>query len=158
MLCHWGPLARHGRRPGLFPDGQCCVSSVLAPVGRVREVVLDGADPWSLARFWSGLLGGEPVEWYVGWVTLEPPPNGLRVSFQASTAHRAAGHPDGSIPPRVHVDILVEDLQAAHDRVIALGAQFVDAFVSPRPGPAGEPIPWRVYADPAGHSFCLVVR
>jgi hypothetical protein len=30
--------------------------------------------------------------------------------------------------------------------------------VSPRPGPDGEPVPWRVYRDPAGHSFCLVVR
>jgi hypothetical protein len=25
-------------------------------------------------------------------------------------------------------------------------------------GPTGEPIPWRVYRDPAGHAFCLVIR
>jgi hypothetical protein len=30
--------------------------------------------------------------------------------------------------------------------------------VSPRPGPAGEPVIWRVYQDPAGHPFCLVLR
>jgi len=42
------------------------------PVGWIREVVLDAPDPWALARFWSGLLGGTPVEWYPGWVTLEP--------------------------------------------------------------------------------------
>ena len=30
--------------------------------------------------------------------------------------------------------------------------------VSPRPGPAGEPVSWRVYQDPAGHPFCLVLR
>ena len=34
----------------------------------------------------------------------------------------------------------------------------IGEHVSPRPGPAGEPIPWRVYRDPAGHPFCLVVR
>ena len=53
-------------------------------IGWISEVVLDGPDPWELARFWAGLLGGTPVEWYPGWVTLEPPPNGQRLSFQAT--------------------------------------------------------------------------
>jgi hypothetical protein len=30
--------------------------------------------------------------------------------------------------------------------------------VSAHPGADGEPVPWRVYHDPAGHPFCLVVR
>ena len=47
-------------------------------IGWIREVVLDGPDPWALARFWAGR--------------------------------------------------------------------------------DGEPVPWRVYRDPAGHAFCLVVR
>ena len=51
-----------------------------------------------------------------------------------------------------------DDLAAAHDRVLSAGAVLVEEHVSPRPGPAGEPIPWRVYRDPAGHPFCLVVR
>jgi hypothetical protein len=46
-------------------------------IGWISEVVLDGPDPWTLARFWAGLLG---------------------------------------------------------------------------------PVPWRVYRDPAGHLFCLVIR
>jgi hypothetical protein len=121
-------------------------------IGWMREVVLDCADPWALARFWAGLLGGTPVEWYQGWVTLEPPPHGQRLSFQASTSPHVA---DVS---RVHFDILVEDLDAAHDRVTLAGAMMIGEHVSPRPGPAGEPISWRVYRDPAGHPFCLVVR
>jgi hypothetical protein len=32
------------------------------PVGWIREIVLDCADPWELARFWAGLLGATPVE------------------------------------------------------------------------------------------------
>ena len=55
-------------------------------IGWISEVGLDGADPWALAHFWAGLLGGTPVEWYPGWVTLEPPPNGQR---------QLAGRPDG---------------------------------------------------------------
>jgi hypothetical protein len=121
-------------------------------IGWIREVVLDCADPWALARFWSGLLGGTPVEWYSGWVTLEPPPHGQRLSFQVSTA------PTQENTSRVHFDILVEDLAAAHDRVLSAGAELIGEYVSPRPGPVGEPVPWRVYHDPAGHPFCLVIR
>jgi hypothetical protein len=121
-------------------------------IGWIREVVLDCADPWELARFWAGLLGGTPVEWYQGWVTLEPPPHGQRLSFQGS----ASPHVDDV--SRVHFDVLVEDLGSAHDRVTSAGAVMIGEHVSPRPGPAGEPVPWRVYRDPAGHPFCLVVR
>src|SRR5580700_7123454 len=86
-----------------------------AAIGWIREVVLDCADPWALARFWAGPLGGTPVEWYQGWVTLEPPPHGQRLSFQASASPRVD---DVS---RVHFDVLVEDLGAAHDRVTPAG-------------------------------------
>src|SRR4051812_41265285 len=30
-------------------------------IGRIDEVVVDCADPMSLAGFWAGVLGGEPV-------------------------------------------------------------------------------------------------
>ena len=119
------------------------------PIGWVREVVLDCPDPESLARFWASLVGGEPVEWYDGWYTLEPPPHGQRLSFQRS---------DSPAPGGVHVDLLVADLQAAHDRVVAAGGEYLTERWSPRPDPEGRPVPWRVYRDPAGHRFCLVVR
>jgi hypothetical protein len=124
------------------------------PVGWVREIVLDCPDPWDLARFWAGLLGGTPVEWYPGWVTLEPPPHGQRFSFQGVG-------PGGARAARTHIvhfDVLVSDLASAHERVVALGGVLTGEHVSPRPGPDGEQIPWRVYRDPAGHPFCLVVR
>jgi hypothetical protein len=120
-------------------------------IGWIREVVLDTRDPWALAGFWSTLLGGTPVEWYDGWVTLEPPPHGQRLSFQRSDAERVD-------VPGVHVDVLVTDLDAAHERVLAAGGQHLSDHWSPRPDEAGEPVPWRVYADPDGHRFCLVVR
>jgi len=124
-------------------------------IGWIREIVLDCADPWSLAWFWAGLLGGTPVQWYPGWVTLEPPPNGQRLSFQDV----GAGGPADSAPGQgAHFDVLVPDLDAAHERVVAAGASLAGEHVSPRPGPEGDPVRWRVYRDPAGHPFCLVVR
>ncbi len=123
-----------------------------AAIGWISEVVLDCRDPWALARFWAGLLGGTPVEWCPGWVTLEPPPHGQRLSFQATTA------PGVHDVARVHFDILVGDLALAHARVLSAGATLIGEHVSPWPGPDGEPVPWRVYRGPAGHPFCLVVR
>ena len=62
-----------------------------AAIGWIREVVMDCPEPWALARFWAGLLGGSPVEWYPGWVTIQPPPHGQRLSFQASAAPPGTG-------------------------------------------------------------------
>jgi hypothetical protein len=120
-----------------------------APIGWIREVVLNARDPGQLAAFWARVVGGTPTEWYDGWVTLEPPPHGQRLSFQRS---------DSPGPDGVHVDVLVEDLLAAHEAVLAAGASYVEERWSPRPGPDGATVPWRVYTDPEGHPFCLVVR
>ncbi|HEY1321185.1 MAG TPA: VOC family protein [Streptosporangiaceae bacterium] len=125
-------------------------------IGWIREIVLNTPDPWGLARFWSQLVGGQPVEWYPGWVTLEPPPHGQRLSFQGTTG--GAGLAPGGAAAGVHFDLLVDDLSAAHEQVTARGATFTAERVSPRPGPAGQAVRWRVYQDPAGHPFCLVTR
>lgn len=122
-----------------------------SPIGRIREIVLDTTRPEELSRFWAVLLGGSPTEWYDGWITLEPPPHGQRLSFQ-----RTARAPQGEAD--VHFDVLVEDLEAGHQAVLAAGGSYLTERWSPRPGPAGESVPWRVYADPDGHRFCLVVR
>ena len=132
-------------------------------IGWIREIVLDSPDPRGLAGFWAGLLGGTPVEWYPGWITLEPPPHGQRLSFQGTGPGTGPGTGAGAATaagsaPLVHFDVLVDDLIAAHERVLASGGIFVGEHASPRPGPGGEPVRWRVYRDPAGHPFCLVTR
>ena len=139
----------HHGRVGADDDG---------PIGWIREIVLDSAEPWRLARFWAELLGGTPVEWYPGWVTLEPPPHGQRLSFQGTAGNGGGSAGTDSGRPIVHFDVLVRDLAGAHERVLASGGVFLGDHVSPRAGPGGEPISWRVYRDPAGHSFCLVIR
>jgi hypothetical protein len=126
-------------------------------IGWIREIVLNSPDPRSLAAFWARLLGGTPTEWYPGWVTLEPPPHGQRLSFQGVSGE-AESEAKSRTGPIMHFDVLVCDLSAAHERVLALGGAFVSEHVSPRPGPGGELVPWRVYEDPVGHPFCLVVR
>ncbi len=122
------------------------------PVGRIREIVLNSPDPLALAAFWAKFVGGSPVEWYDGWITLEPPPHGQRLSFQ-----RSSSGTDGT-SAGVHFDVLVDDLESAHDAVVSAGGTYIEERLSPRPDPNGGPVPWRVYLDPDGHPFCLVVR
>jgi hypothetical protein len=120
-----------------------------APIGWIREIVLNTPDPLALAAFWAGLVGGTPTEWYDGWVTLEPPPHGQRLSFQRSETAADGG---------THFDVLVDDLEAAHRAVESAGGAFLEERWSQRSGLDGQPIPWRVFTDLDGHRFCLVVR
>jgi predicted enzyme related to lactoylglutathione lyase len=48
----------------------------------------------------------------------------------------------------MHLDILVDDLDAAEAQVLGLGGTLLDG--------SDKPIGFRVYADPVGHPFCLV--
>jgi catechol 2,3-dioxygenase-like lactoylglutathione lyase family enzyme len=106
--------------------------------------VLDCPDPAALAAFYSELLG-QPVtcqcdEWAV--VAANDTSSGL--AFQLVRDHRPPTWPDPAVPQQVHLDVMVEDVAAAEPWVLALGAKRLD----------GE----SVYADPAGHPFCLIRR
>jgi predicted enzyme related to lactoylglutathione lyase len=118
----------------------------MEPIARLTAVVLDCPDPHKLADFYGELTGWE-VEYDAEpeWVTLRSP-SGLRLCFQEAPEHVPPVWPDPSAPQQVHLDLSVPDLDEAEARVLALGA-IKPAF---QPGET-----WRVYADPAGHPFCL---
>ncbi|HEY7226377.1 MAG TPA: VOC family protein [Micromonosporaceae bacterium] len=118
----------------------------MEPIARLTAVVLDCPDPHKLASFY-GELTGWAVEYdsEPEWVTLRSP-TGLRLCFQEAADHVPPVWPDPSAPQQVHLDFSVPDLDEAEERVIALGAVKPDY----QPGET-----WRVYADPAGHPFCL---
>ena len=120
------------------------------PAVSLTATVLDAPDPRALAGFYQQLLG-----WPLGrdepdWVTLRPPGGGAGLSFQAEPAHVRPTWPAGPGDQRMqmHLDIEVDDLEAAGARAIAAGAALAD--FQPQ-----EDV--RVYLDPAGHPFCLWV-
>lgn len=127
-----------------------------APVGSLRNIVLDCPDPRRLAEFYGQLLGGEieaGTEGEGDWVTLHAP-GGLRICFQEAPGHRPPEWPHaGAGSQQVHLDIdvgpAVQDVERAQERVLALGAKPLDLDDD-----NGER-DFRVYADPAGHPFCL---
>lgn len=113
-------------------------------------VVLDCPDPRALGAFYAELVGGtvSPVS-SEDWVSLEG--LGAMLSFQRVSDFEAPSWPDG-VPQQAHLDLEVDDFEATHERVTALGAIALDPVDPPR---AEDGRGYRVYADPAGHPFCL---
>ncbi|MFB7918688.1 VOC family protein [Streptomyces sp. NPDC056061] len=113
-------------------------------VATLGAVVLDCADPVALAGFYAGLLGGE-VEGKDGWVELTG--GAATIAFQSAPGYVPPAWPRADRSQQFHLDLLVADLDAAEREVLALGATVLEAEDRERT--------FRVYADPAGHPFCL---
>jgi catechol 2,3-dioxygenase-like lactoylglutathione lyase family enzyme len=136
------------------------------PVPQLRQVVLDTTDARTSAEFWRQLLGlvyrpgheppppGEPDPHGQDWLNLRDPDGTPRLAFQQVDQQPAATWPDQAVPQQLHLDLTVRDvaeLDATHDRVLALGGALrLDRSDDPQ-----EPL--RVFADPAGHPFCVFV-
>ncbi len=120
-------------------------------ISRMRAVVLDCPDPGALAEFYRQLVGGEITSADDDWVDLRDGGDVL-LSFQRSPDYEAPVWPDGGARgQQFHLDVTVDDVEAAEPQVLALGATRHEV----QPGIAEEDANWRVYLDPVGHPFCL---
>ncbi|MCX4969769.1 VOC family protein [Streptomyces sp. NBC_00654] len=118
-------------------------------IATLGTVVLDCPDPVALAGFYAAVLGGtvERVEDYgESWVELSGG-TGIPLAFQAAPGFVPPRWPHADGSQQFHLDLTVPDLDAAESEVLALGARVLDA--------ADRERSFRVYADPAGHPFCL---
>ncbi len=125
-----------------------------APVGRLLSVAFECADAEEEGRFWEALLGYARHHSGPDWVTVaDPADRARRLSFQRVDDHVPPTWPDRARPQQAHIDVLVEDLDAADARAAALGARRISTEVV-----VHEDESFLVYADPAGHPFCLIVQ
>ena len=131
---------------------------------QLLQVVLDCTNARELAEFYRQLLGfryrpgheppaeGQPDN--ADWLVVFDGAGERRLAFQQIEKLPEATWPEGPVPQQLHLDLMVpnaEELQAQHERAMALGARLLeDRFDDPE-----EPI--RIYADPAGHPFCIFV-
>ncbi|MGW9351566.1 VOC family protein [Nocardiopsis flavescens] len=118
-------------------------------IGRLHTFVYDCPDPEALAGFYAELLGRPVTEREEDWVTVGDPREWPVLAFQRVEGHRAAAWPDPERPQQAHLDVWVEDIDTAQARVLELGAALL------RTEEEGGRVWFRVYADPAGHPFCL---
>jgi hypothetical protein len=133
---------------------------------RLAQVVFDSADARASAEFWRQLLGlvyrpgheptGPDEDDPAGrdWLNLRAPDGTPCLAFQHVDELPRATWPERGVPQQLHLDLTVGDideLNAAHSRVLALGGELrLD-----HSDDAEETL--RVYADPAGHPFCVFV-
>jgi catechol 2,3-dioxygenase-like lactoylglutathione lyase family enzyme len=113
---------------------------------RLHGVVIDCPDPDALATFYAQLLGMVRVNNEEGWVVIGDSPDRPGLAFQKIDNYRAPTWPDPAVPKQIHFDIEVDDADTAEERALKLGATRL-------PGGGAT---FRVFADPAGHPFCLV--
>jgi hypothetical protein len=132
----------------------------------LASVVLDTTDARGLAEFYRQLLGfvyrpgdeppeaGQVDERGQDWLVLRHPLGVPRLAFQAVRELPRSTWPGADVPQQLHLDLTVtskEALAEHHARALALGATLLhDRSANPQ-----EPL--YVYADPAGHPFCIFV-
>ncbi|MCW2819850.1 MAG: uncharacterized protein JWR42_2637 [Marmoricola sp.] len=130
--------------------GGCTRLTGRVPHGiHVSTVNLSSADPARLANFYADLLGlprPEPED--PTWVVLRT--TTIPLAFELDEAYAPPVWPTraGEPPTQVHLEVLVEDLEAAVRHAVECGAE----VASHQPQ---EDV--RVCLDPAGHPFCLWV-
>ena len=114
-------------------------------VGRRHHLVIDCPDPAALAAFYAALLGLPVTYDSPDFVVVAESDRTSGLAFQRAPDHQPPRWPDPRHPQQMHLDVMVDDVAEAEPRVLALGARRLAG---------GE----HVYADPAGHPFCLIPR
>jgi catechol 2,3-dioxygenase-like lactoylglutathione lyase family enzyme len=132
----------------------------------LRQVVLDTTDARALAEFYRELLGlryrsgdeppaaGEPDPNGRDWLVLQDAGGATGIAFQQVAELPEPTWPEGPRPQMLHLDLTVPtvaDLDTQHAQALALGAR----LLRDRSDDPDEPL--RVYADLAGHPFCIFV-
>lgn len=112
------------------------------PIGRTHHLIFDCPDPLALATFYSRLLGQEITYRDEDFAVVSTSDRASGLAFQRAPDHRPPTWPDPALPQQLHLDVMVEDVATARAAVLGLGATEL-------PGP-------NVFADPAGHPFCLI--
>ncbi|MPZ66565.1 MAG: VOC family protein [Pseudonocardiaceae bacterium] len=119
----------------------------MSGIARLSLTALDCADPRALAEFYAAITGWEINHDDGDWVQLRSD-GGATLAFQHAPGHGPPAWPGDDNPQQAHLDFDVPDLDVGEKHLLALGARKADI----QPGTN-----FRVYLDPAGHPFCLVL-
>jgi catechol-2,3-dioxygenase len=114
------------------------------PEPTLMGVMLDCPDAKALSTFYSELLG-KPITYEAEGMAMIGEDGEQPILFQQIADYHRPTWPDPAHPQQFHLDITVDDVDAAEAAVLKLGATALPY--------SGEN--WRVYADPAGKPFCL---
>lgn len=118
---------------------------------RVTTVNIDCGDAAAMAEFYGRLLGWPITYRDDDFILMRDPSGGAGLSFQARHDYHPPVWPEqpGAQEKMMHLDIRVDDLEAAVAHALASGARL--ASYQGRDD-------LRVLLDPAGHPFCLFLN
>jgi len=116
-------------------------------IARFPSIVIDCSDPAALARFYGAMLDWK-VDASAEWAEVRAE-YGQCISFQQVDRYTPPVWPTQEMPQQMHLDVIVDDLDAGETAVLDLGA-------TKHPHQPGTT--FRVFLDPAGHPFCLCVN
>jgi hypothetical protein len=142
-------MAMHGRRATSHRLKSAYAVDILAgmAIARLPLIAIDCPDPGALARFYGAML-----DWKID-VSADRasvcPEDGQCIAFHRVNDYMPPTWPTQERPKQMHLDMLVDDLDAAEEAVIDLGA-------TKHPDQPGTS--YRVFLDPAGHPFCLCLE
>ena len=113
---------------------------------RLIALCFDANDASGLARFWSGVLGWEPIADPREGVTLLPDDDtGFRIRLVPSTEPKSGQN-------QIHFDLTSTSLEGQQQTVakaLGLGGRHIDVGQRPEEGHV-------VLADPEGNEFCVI--
>jgi len=113
-------------------------------IARFPSIVIDCPDAEALGTFYGTMLDWK-TEVKPGWFQIRAD-YGQVIDFQQVDDYTPPQWPGQDVPQQMHIDVVVDDLDAAEAEVLALGATKPEY----QPGTT-----FRVFLDPAGHPFCL---
>ena len=116
-------------------------------IARFPGIVIDCPDPEALANFYGAMLGWK-VDVSSGWADVRAD-YGQCISFQQVDGYTPPVWPNQAVPQQMHLDVIVDDLDAGEAAVLDLGAT---------KHPHQPSTSYRVFLDPAGHPFCLCLN
>ncbi len=112
-------------------------------------IVVDCAEPETLAAFWADLLGYEHVGAVAQYCSIKPTDDGVsgpKLIFQAVDEAK-------TVKNRLHLDVELDAgvvLESEVERAVGLGATPLGDVVEQ------FGIRWQVLTDPEGNEFCIV--
>lgn len=120
-----------------------------------RVIVVDASDIEAESMFWAGLFAGE-VHRDAHWHSIVVDGDWI-MGVQHAPNHVAPQWPEGPQQQQMHLDLHVDDLDAARSLAVELGGHELQPPTRPADNPEGDEL-FTVYASPAGHPFCFGVH
>jgi len=117
------------------------------PVATLKMITLDSSHARRDARFWSSVLGWKITHEQDEYAMLTGPGE-VALGLGVVPDHQPPAWPNRGGTKQFHFDLAVDDIDAAAQECVTLGA----TLPNEQPGEN-----WRVLLDPSGHPFCLTL-